>query len=213
MPVPVLPAESLTPVLSTVIRFVASVRDAVGVNVAVHVTPPSEELTAVNVPLAMVRSALVKPVTASEKVIVTKEVSPIRRALSATTIVAVGRTPSTRTDEVEPTLFKVAVASVDDPFRIVPPLRSILAPMVMPSLSADPAETVLRKTSALVPLPERYDAYTVVVPIVRATRGVPPPVFTVTLAEKLTVKSKFCPAVYVPLAGTLTLVTTGAGAT
>ena len=62
-----------------------------GVNVAVHVTPPSAELTADNVPLAIVRSALVKPVTASEKVIVTELVSPLDRELSATTIVAVGR--------------------------------------------------------------------------------------------------------------------------
>ena len=48
----------------------------VGVNVAVQVTPPSLLLTAVNVPLAIVRSALVKPVTASQKVMVTSEVSP-----------------------------------------------------------------------------------------------------------------------------------------
>ena len=180
-----------------------------GVNVAVHVTPPSAELTADNVPLAIKRSALVKPVTASEKVIVTELVSPMDRELSATTILAVGRTPSTSTDEVEPTLFKVAVALVDDPSRIVPPLRSILAPTAMPSLSAAPEETVPLKTSALVPLPERYVAYTVVAPTVRVSRGVPPPVFTVTLAEKLTVKSRFWPIAYVPLAGTLTLLTTG----
>jgi hypothetical protein len=40
-------------------------------------------------PLAIVRSALVKPVTASLKVMVTSEVSPIFR-LVATTMVAVG---------------------------------------------------------------------------------------------------------------------------
>ena len=44
---------------------------AVGVKVAVQVMPPSLLLTAVNVPLAIVRSALVKPVTASLKVMVT----------------------------------------------------------------------------------------------------------------------------------------------
>ena len=76
--------------LSKVITLVASVTLAVGVKVAVQVTPPSDELNALNVPFAIVKSALVKPVTASEKVIVTKLVSPILNALSATTIVAVG---------------------------------------------------------------------------------------------------------------------------
>ena len=63
----------------------------VGVNVAVQVMPPSKELTAESVPLATVRSALEKPETASLKVIVTVEVSPAARAVSATIIVAVGR--------------------------------------------------------------------------------------------------------------------------
>ncbi|MNW14090.1 hypothetical protein D3C71_2122170 [compost metagenome] len=67
---------------------------AEGVKVAVQVTPPSLLLTAVSVPLAMVRSALVKPLTASLKVIVTSEVSPILSAVSDTTMVAVGRTVS-----------------------------------------------------------------------------------------------------------------------
>ena len=67
---------------------------AVGVKVAVQVIPPSLLLTAVNVPLAIVRSALVKPLTASEKVMVTSEVSPILNAVSATTMVAVGRNVS-----------------------------------------------------------------------------------------------------------------------
>ena len=82
------------PVLFRVIRLVASVMLAVGVKVAVQVMPPSLLLTAVKVPLAMLRSALVKPVTASLKVMVTSEVSPIRRLLSATTMVAVGRAVS-----------------------------------------------------------------------------------------------------------------------
>ena len=56
--------------------------------------PPSLLLTVVSVPLAIVRSALVKPLTASVKVMVTSEVSPIFSALSATTMVAVGRTVS-----------------------------------------------------------------------------------------------------------------------
>ncbi|MNF85355.1 hypothetical protein D3C84_677480 [compost metagenome] len=71
--------------------MVASVILLLGVKVAVQVMPPSLLLTAVNVPLAMVRSALVKPLTASENVIVTVEDSPILNAVSATTMVAVGR--------------------------------------------------------------------------------------------------------------------------
>ncbi|MOA62922.1 hypothetical protein D3C78_1884830 [compost metagenome] len=62
--------------------------------VAVQVMPPSLLLTALNVPLAMVRSALVKPVTASLKVMVTSEVSPIFSLGSATMMVAVGTTVS-----------------------------------------------------------------------------------------------------------------------
>ncbi|MNM42279.1 hypothetical protein D3C81_531110 [compost metagenome] len=65
-----------------------------GVRMAVQVMPPSLLLTALKVPLSMVRSALVKPVTASEKVMVTSEVSPTLRAVSATTMVAVGRSVS-----------------------------------------------------------------------------------------------------------------------
>ena len=67
---------------------------AAGVSVAVHVTPPSDDDTAVRVPLSTVRSALVKPVTASLKVIVTGAVSPAVKLLSATTMPAVGRAVS-----------------------------------------------------------------------------------------------------------------------
>ncbi|MNU68441.1 hypothetical protein D3C71_578070 [compost metagenome] len=92
---PTLPlATACTPVLSSVIRLVVSVMLAVGVNVAVQVMPPSLLLTAVSVPLAMVRSALENPLTASLKVMVTSDVSPIFNALSATTMVAVGSTVS-----------------------------------------------------------------------------------------------------------------------
>ncbi|MNV85594.1 hypothetical protein D3C71_1795620 [compost metagenome] len=62
---------------------------------AVQVMPPSLLLTALKVPLATLRSELSKPVTASEKVMVTNDVSPTLRALSATTMVAVGRWVST----------------------------------------------------------------------------------------------------------------------
>ena len=92
---PALPAESKTPVLAKVMTLDAASTFAAGVSVAVHVTPPSTEPTADNVPLAIVRSALVKPVTASEKVIVTKLVAPLVRELTATTIVAVGPCVST----------------------------------------------------------------------------------------------------------------------
>ena len=53
--------------------------------------PPSAEITAVKVPFGTIRSALVKPVTASEKVMVTVAVSPAFKAESFSTIVAVGR--------------------------------------------------------------------------------------------------------------------------
>ncbi len=72
-------------------RLVASLMALLGVNVAVQVIPPSLLETALRVPLATVRSALVKPVTASLKVMVTCDVSPMLRLLSATTMVAVGR--------------------------------------------------------------------------------------------------------------------------
>ena len=83
----------MTPVLAKVMAFVAALTLAVGVNVAVHVMP-LVDATAVRVPLAIVRSAFVKPVTASENVIVTRDVSPIVRLLSVTTMPAVGRTVS-----------------------------------------------------------------------------------------------------------------------
>ncbi|MNN59678.1 hypothetical protein D3C81_1748140 [compost metagenome] len=91
VPLPALPAWSITPVLSRVTTFVVSVMLALGVKVAVQVIPPSLLLKPLNVPLATVRSAVVRPVTASLNVIVTSEVSPTLRAVSATTIVAIGR--------------------------------------------------------------------------------------------------------------------------
>ncbi|MNS10891.1 hypothetical protein D3C72_424150 [compost metagenome] len=91
VPLPALPARSATPVLSRVIRLVASLMLLVGVKVAVQVMPPSALDTLLSVPLAIVRSALVKPDTASLKVMVTRDVSPIFSAVSAMTMVAVGR--------------------------------------------------------------------------------------------------------------------------
>ena len=52
------------------------------------------ELTELSVPLATVKSTLVKPDTASLKVMVTSEVSPACSAVSATTMLAVGRAVS-----------------------------------------------------------------------------------------------------------------------
>ncbi|MNN43908.1 hypothetical protein D3C81_1581720 [compost metagenome] len=69
--------------------MVVSVMLAVGVNVDVYVML-SEVLTELSVPFAIVRSPMAKPVTASENVIVTSDVSPIVSDVSATTIIAVG---------------------------------------------------------------------------------------------------------------------------
>ena len=75
-------------------RLVASVIAASGVSVAVQVMPPSLLLRPLIEPLATVRSAVVKPLTASLKVMVTTLVSPILRAVSVTTMDAVGATVS-----------------------------------------------------------------------------------------------------------------------
>src|SRR4051812_40930830 len=71
--------------------LVASVTLAVGVIVAVQVMPPSIELTALKVPLAMVKFALVKPVTASLKVMLTSKVPQASKEVSDKTNPAVGR--------------------------------------------------------------------------------------------------------------------------
>ena len=89
-----MPAVSATPVLFKAITLEESSMLLVGVSVAVQVTPPSDDETAERLPLAIVRSLLVKPVTASLKVIVTSDVSPMINELSATTIDDVGRTVS-----------------------------------------------------------------------------------------------------------------------
>ncbi|MWV13176.1 hypothetical protein F3I62_13800, partial [Pseudomonas sp. R-28-1W-6] len=73
LPVPVLPEAFVTPVLSRVIRLLLSLTSALGVRVAVQVMPPSLLLTALRLPLVTVRSALLKPLTASLKVMVTSE--------------------------------------------------------------------------------------------------------------------------------------------
>ena len=92
MLLPVFPAALVTPVMFKATTLVASVTEIVGVKVAVQTVPPSVLPTAVKVPLAMVRSSLVNPVTASLKVNVTKDVSPARSAASETTMPTVGCT-------------------------------------------------------------------------------------------------------------------------
>ena len=90
-----MPAASDTPVFASVITLSVSSMLTVGVSVAVQVTPLSDDVTELSVPFSIVRSPFVKPVTASLNVIVTSEVSPASSDVSATTIVAVGRTVST----------------------------------------------------------------------------------------------------------------------
>ncbi len=89
-----LPAWSITPVLSRVMTLVASAMLALGVKVAVQVRPPSLVLSPLRLPLATLKSAMSRPVTARLKLMVTVVVSPMDKAVSATVIVAVGRTLS-----------------------------------------------------------------------------------------------------------------------
>ena len=91
-PLPALPLALVTPVMSRLMMLLASVTPEVGVNVAVHVTPPSLLLTVLSRPFSIVRSALVNPLTASLNVKVTSEVSPTVKRVSATTMLAAGLT-------------------------------------------------------------------------------------------------------------------------
>ena len=77
--------------LSNVIRAPVADVLAAGVRVAVQVIPPSDELRPLKAPLPTVKSAPVRPVTASLKVMVTAEVSPAVRVVSLTVIDADGR--------------------------------------------------------------------------------------------------------------------------
>ena len=83
---PTLPAKSCTPVVSRVMALVGALILPAAVRVAVQVMPPSLLLTALRVPLATVRSALVKLFTASLKVMVTSEVPPEFRLVVPTTM-------------------------------------------------------------------------------------------------------------------------------
>ena len=91
MPLPALPATSLTWLASSVITLLASVIAAVGVSVAVQVLPPSLLTRLDNTPLATLRSERLRPLTTSLKVMVTVVVWPMPSVPPATEMVAVGR--------------------------------------------------------------------------------------------------------------------------
>ena len=76
VPTPALPATSFTPGLFRVITASGLKTPSRGVNVPVHVTPPSDEMTGVSVPFATVRSPFAKPVTGSLNVMTTCELWP-----------------------------------------------------------------------------------------------------------------------------------------
>ena len=74
--------------------LLAAVVLALGVSVAVQVMPPSLLSKSDSTPLAALKSAKASPVTASLKVMVTAVLWPIPNTVSATTMVAVGRSVS-----------------------------------------------------------------------------------------------------------------------
>ncbi|MCY1345420.1 hypothetical protein D9M69_314810 [compost metagenome] len=102
---------------------------AVGVRVAVQVIPPSLVLRLLRLPLATVKSAISRPLTASSKVMVTVAVSPTFRLLSLSEMLADGRTPSTTRallaprEPAAPGAARVRIASWPAAPLIVPPLR------------------------------------------------------------------------------------------
>ena len=76
--------------------MLAAVVVAVGVRVAVQVMPPSVVVKFERAALGASRSAVVKPVTASEKEKVTVAVSPMRRAVSLMVMMGGVRLEGTR---------------------------------------------------------------------------------------------------------------------
>ena len=77
--------------------LLAAVVLALGVSVAVQVMPPSPDVRFESAALGALRSAVVKPITASVKVKVTVAVSPTRKAVSLMVMLeaSVGRSVST----------------------------------------------------------------------------------------------------------------------
>ena len=95
VPLPALPAPSLTAVLFRVMTLPVWEAPGVAVRVAVHVRPPSLLPKLLRMPSATVKAPTVSPVTASLKVMVTRDVLPlILSAVSDTTMVEVGSTVS-----------------------------------------------------------------------------------------------------------------------
>ena len=75
--------------------LVADVTPTAGVKVAVQVLPPSAVATAESVPPCTVKSALLKPLTTSLKVMVTAAVSPALSVDLSNAMVALGARVST----------------------------------------------------------------------------------------------------------------------
>ncbi len=123
----------------------ASLSWEVGVNVLVQVIPPSPLLTVVSVPLTMLKSVLLKSVTASEKVMVTSEVSPALKAVSATTITTVGAVMSIVADKPEEALLALPAVSVAFAVIVCEPSLSVEAVMLqlpLPSAVVVPSDVV-----------------------------------------------------------------------
>ena len=110
---------------------------AVGVRVAVQVMPPSVVVKFERAALGASRSAVVKPVTASEKTRVTVAVSPIMRAesdrvkeLTAGAVVSIGAVVSMTIALLLPRdpdaagAARVKIALKPEAFRIMPLLRA-----------------------------------------------------------------------------------------
>ena len=95
VPLPALPARSVTCVRSREIALAGDSIPVFGVKVAVQVAPPSDELKVLSVALLSVSQALLKLLTRSEKVIITTVVSPAASEESLRAMVAVGAVRST----------------------------------------------------------------------------------------------------------------------
>src|SRR5437867_2089901 len=89
-------AASVTLAAASVITLVVSSMLGGGLHTAAYVEWSSDVCTSDLTPFATVKSVVVSPLTASLKVMVTGESSPMFSAVSPTTMVAVGATVSDR---------------------------------------------------------------------------------------------------------------------
>ena len=105
--------------MASVMALLVDSRFTAVVKVPVQVLPWSAEATVVSVPLASVRSAFSKAVTASLKVMVTWLLSPAWSALSASTMLAVGASVSMLIVGVVPAPPVLPAASVYRPLATV----------------------------------------------------------------------------------------------